>query len=102
MEPLDDHLTALAAALVPYRAAAAGRLARWGGQLAWHLGRGGRLLGAGNGRRAAGGRRRPPGTGASAAEAQHLAAELVGRLRGERIPLSAIALTADSAALTAI
>jgi D-sedoheptulose 7-phosphate isomerase len=87
MEPLDDHLTALAAAIVPYRAAA-GRLARWGGQLAWHLGRGGRLLVAGN--------------GGSAAEAQHLAAELVGRLRGERIPLSAIALTPDSSAVTAI
>src|SRR3954454_22386309 len=87
MEPLDDHLTALAAAIVPYRAAA-GRLARWGGQLAWHLGRGGRLLVAGN--------------GGSAAEAQHLAAELVGRLRGERMPLSAIALTPDSSAVTAI
>jgi D-sedoheptulose 7-phosphate isomerase len=42
------------------------------------------------------------GNGGSAAEAQHLAAELVGRLRGERIPLSAIALTADTSALTAI
>src|SRR3954468_20035194 len=88
MEPLDDHLTALAAALVPYRAAAAGRLARWGGQLAWPLGRGGRLLAAGN--------------GGSAAEAQHLAAELVGKLREDRTPLSAIALCADSASVTAI
>jgi D-sedoheptulose 7-phosphate isomerase len=42
------------------------------------------------------------GNGGSAAEAQHLAAELVGRLRTERIPLSAIALTPDSSAVTAI
>ncbi|MET0416898.1 MAG: SIS domain-containing protein [Actinoplanes sp.] len=84
---LDHHLTALAAAIVPFRASA-GRLARWGALLAQHLGEGGRLLVAGN--------------GGSAAEAQHLAAELVGRLRGERIPLSAIALTADTSAVTAI
>jgi D-sedoheptulose 7-phosphate isomerase len=84
---VDDHLAALAAALVPYRAAA-DRLAAWGSQLAWTLGRGGRLLVAGN--------------GGSAAEAQHLAAELIGRLREDRAPLSAIALCADSAAVTAI
>ena len=88
MNPLDQHLSALAAALPPFRATAAGLLARWGEQLAWHLGQGGRLLVAGN--------------GGSAAEAQHLAAELVGRLRGERMPLSAIALTPDSSAVTAI
>ena len=42
------------------------------------------------------------GNGGSAAEAQHLTGELVGRFREERRPLSAIALHADSSALTAI
>jgi D-sedoheptulose 7-phosphate isomerase len=87
LSPLDSHLRALAEALEPFRASA-GLLARWGEQLAWHLGQGGRVLVAGN--------------GGSAAEAQHLTAELVGRLREERIPLSAIALTPESCAVTAI
>jgi phosphoheptose isomerase len=51
--------------------------------LAWH-----RLLVAGN--------------GGSAAEAQHLTAELVGRYVDERPPLSAIALHAETSSLTAI
>lgn len=42
------------------------------------------------------------GNGGSAAEAQHLAAEIVGRYRRERSPYPAIALTADSATVTAI
>ena len=42
------------------------------------------------------------GNGGSAADAQHLAAELVGRFVRERRPLAAIALTTDSSALTAI
>jgi D-sedoheptulose 7-phosphate isomerase len=42
------------------------------------------------------------GNGGSAAEAQHLVAELVGRFRRERDPWSALALTADSSVLTAI
>ncbi len=87
LSPLDLHLGALAGAIIPFRAAA-GLLAGWGEELAWHLGQGGRLLVAGN--------------GGSAAEAQHLAAELVGRLRTERIPLSAMALTPDSSVVTAI
>jgi phosphoheptose isomerase len=49
---------------------------------------GGRLLAAGN--------------GGSAAEAQHLTAELVGRYDGDRRPFSAIALHADTSSLTAI
>lgn len=85
--PLDSHLAGLAAALGPFRGQGA-VLAQWGSDLAWHLGRGGRLLVCGN--------------GGSAAEAQHLAAELVGRLRDDRVPLSAIALTADSSGVTAI
>ncbi len=42
------------------------------------------------------------GNGGSAAQAQHFAAELVGRYERERLGLSALALTADSATLTAI
>jgi D-sedoheptulose 7-phosphate isomerase len=42
------------------------------------------------------------GNGGSAVEAQHFVAELVGRYRIERQPLAAVALTADSASLTAI
>lgn len=42
------------------------------------------------------------GNGGSAADAQHLAAELVGRFMLERAPLSAWALTANTSSLTAI
>ena len=42
------------------------------------------------------------GNGGSAADAQHLAGELVCRLNFERHGLAGIALTADTAALTAI
>jgi rfaE bifunctional protein nucleotidyltransferase chain/domain/rfaE bifunctional protein kinase chain/domain len=87
MDPLEYHLDALADAIGPYRTVAA-RLADWGSELARLLKGGGRLLVAGN--------------GGSAAEAQHLAAELVGKLRDDRMPLSAIALTPDSSAVTAI
>ena len=60
----------------------------WGRQLARVLMGGGRLLTAGN--------------GGSAAQAQHLTAELVGRYRDDRPPLSAVALCAETSALTAI
>jgi D-sedoheptulose 7-phosphate isomerase len=60
----------------------------WGRVLAHVLPRGARLLVAGN--------------GGSAAQAQHLAAELVGRYREERAPFSAISLTADTSSLTAL
>jgi len=60
----------------------------WGRTLAGVLGGGGRLLAAGN--------------GGSASQAQHLTAELVGRYRDERAPFSAIALCAESSAVTAI
>ncbi|WP_162938409.1 D-sedoheptulose-7-phosphate isomerase [Mycobacterium kyogaense] len=60
----------------------------WARQLAGVLTGGGRLLACGN--------------GGSAAEAQHLTAELVGRFADERRPLSAIALHADTSALTAV
>ena len=42
------------------------------------------------------------GNGGSFADAQHLAAELVGRYRRDRRPLSAIALTPDACSLSAI
>ncbi|HEY6793425.1 MAG TPA: SIS domain-containing protein [Kineosporiaceae bacterium] len=62
---------------------------RWGADLAALFRRGGRLLAAGN--------------GGSAAEAQHLTAELVGRFEaGGRPPLSAIALHAETSTVTAL
>ncbi len=42
------------------------------------------------------------GNGGSAADSQHLAAELQGRFLRERAPLAALALTANASALTAI
>lgn len=42
------------------------------------------------------------GNGGSAADAQHIAAEIVGRYKVERRGLPAIALTTDTSALTAI
>lgn len=64
------------------------RLERWADHLAATLRGGGRLLAAGN--------------GGSAAQSQHLVAELVGKLDGDRPPLSAIALSAETCGLTAI
>lgn len=42
------------------------------------------------------------GNGGSAADAQHIAAELIGRFERERRPLPAIALPADTSSVTAI
>lgn len=64
------------------------RIESWGRHLADVLTGGGRLLACGN--------------GGSAAEAQHLTGELVGRFCSDRRPFSAIALHADTSALTAI
>jgi D-sedoheptulose 7-phosphate isomerase len=50
----------------------------------------------------AGGRLYVLGNGGSAADAQHIAAELVGRFKKDRKALPAIALTTDTSALTAI
>jgi D-sedoheptulose 7-phosphate isomerase len=82
-EHIDAHADALAGLY-----AESVRLERWGLRLARVLGGGGRVLVAGN--------------GGSAAEAQHLTAELVGRYRDDRPPFSAIALCAESSAVTAI
>ena len=51
---------------------------------------------------AAGGKLLIAGNGGSAADAQHIAAELTGRFLRERKPLPALALHANSSALTAI
>jgi len=42
------------------------------------------------------------GNGGSAADSQHLAAELVGRFKRERQPIPSIALTTDSSVLTCV
>jgi D-sedoheptulose 7-phosphate isomerase len=42
------------------------------------------------------------GNGGSAADAQHFAAELVGRFERERLPLPGLALTTDTSILTAV
>jgi D-sedoheptulose 7-phosphate isomerase len=42
------------------------------------------------------------GNGGSAADAQHIAAEFVGRFQRERRPLAAIALTTDTSILTSL
>ncbi|WP_103381369.1 D-sedoheptulose-7-phosphate isomerase [Pseudonocardia dioxanivorans] len=84
---LHQHVDRLAESLDGLRAATP-VLVRWGAELAVRLTTGSRLLACGN--------------GGSAAEAQHLTAELVGRFRADRVPLSAIALHADTSSVTAI
>ncbi|MET9019290.1 SIS domain-containing protein [Actinopolymorpha sp. NPDC004070] len=51
---------------------------------------------------AAGGRLYTFGNGGSAADAQHLAAELIGRYKRERRPLPAVALSVDPSVVTCI
>jgi len=51
---------------------------------------------------AGGGKLLVMGNGGSAADAQHFAAELVGRFRRERAALPAVALTTDTSILTAV
>ncbi len=82
------HCQALQDALVSLREHGLEQVAQWGRHLAATLPVGGRLLAAGN--------------GGSAAQAQHLTAELVGRYQRERPAYSAIALHADTSSLTAI
>jgi D-sedoheptulose 7-phosphate isomerase len=81
------HCDDLAVALADFRAHCPAVHA-WGADLAERLGAGARLLAAGN--------------GGSAAQAQHLTAELVGRYRDERPAFSALALHADTSSTTAI
>ncbi len=82
-----DHLRALRRALDGFDTCV-DTATGWGQQLADVLGGGGRLLAAGN--------------GGSAAQAQHLCAELVGRYRDERGPFSALCLSAETSSLTAL
>jgi glycosyltransferase involved in cell wall biosynthesis/phosphoheptose isomerase len=81
------HLVALRESLSELEQEA-DRLDAWGLTLAGTLIEGGRLLAVGN--------------GGSAAEAQHLTAELVGRFQSERRPFSALCLHGDTSSLTAI
>lgn len=83
----DRRLEALAEAALQFREQVP-RIEAWGRRLAGVLRGGGRLLACGN--------------GGSAAEAQHLTAELVGRFESERCPLSAIPLHGDTSSVTAI
>jgi type III pantothenate kinase len=82
-----EHLAILADSLHRLEGELDG-LTEWGERLADRLLDGGRLLAVGN--------------GGSAAQAQHLTAELVGRYQSEREPLSALCLHGDTSSLTAI
>jgi D-beta-D-heptose 7-phosphate kinase/D-beta-D-heptose 1-phosphate adenosyltransferase len=83
----DEHLRRLTSAVAELGPAL--RVAdSWGTRLASVLAGGGRLLAAGN--------------GGSAAQAQHLTAELVGRYHRDRPPFSGICLSAETSTLTAI
>jgi D-sedoheptulose 7-phosphate isomerase len=82
-----EHVAALVDALERLTSSL-DRVERWGLALTGVLERDGRLLACGN--------------GGSAADAQHLTAELVGRYRDDRRPFSAIALCAETSSLTAI
>jgi D-sedoheptulose 7-phosphate isomerase len=86
-DPVLAHLRALSAAAAT-AVGYAPTVSAWGAELARRFEAGGQLLTCGN--------------GGSAAEAQHLTGEMVGRFRYDRRPLPAIALCADSAATTAI
>jgi len=83
----EAHFTALEEAARRCRPAAA-RITAWARELAAALESGGRLLACGN--------------GGSAAEAQHLTGEFVGRFRRDRRPYAAIPLHADGSAATAV
>ncbi|MFI2238588.1 SIS domain-containing protein [Streptomyces chrestomyceticus] len=90
-QPLDAahrHCQSLQDAVSTLRRTSLRRLAEWGTHLGTVLPVGGRLLAAGN--------------GGSAAQAQHLTAELVGRYQQDRPAYSAIALHAETSSLTAI
>ena len=86
-DPVRGHLVAHVRGVMELEGQA-DRLKDWGDRLARLLLGGGRLLVAGN--------------GGSAAQAQHLTGELVGRYREERPALSAIALHAETSTLSAI
>lgn len=82
-----DHVAALYAALADFDRGVE-QAERWGRNLAHRLSGGAKLLAAGN--------------GGSAAQAQHLTGELVGRYCEDRPAFSAICLTAETSTLTAL
>ncbi|MEE6282045.1 PfkB family carbohydrate kinase [Georgenia sp. MJ170] len=84
---IDEHRTELDAAL-DFLQQHAGTMDAWARELADRLPAGSRLLAAGN--------------GGSAAEAQHLTAELVGRFLHDRQAFSAISLCVESSSVSAI
>ncbi|MEV4333161.1 SIS domain-containing protein [Streptomyces sp. NPDC049597] len=88
LQDAHQHCQSLQDALGRLRRDGIGRIADWAAHLASVLPAGGRLLAAGN--------------GGSAAQAQHLTAELVGRYRQERPAFSAISLHAETSSVTAI
>jgi D-sedoheptulose 7-phosphate isomerase len=87
MKPAEEHLRHTASAITALESQI-DVIEAWGATIAEILLNGGRLLAAGN--------------GGSAAQAQHLTAELVGRYAEERQPLSAIPLHGDTSSLTAL
>ena len=82
-----EHLALLRHALLALDAEIE-RIEGWARHLAGVLLRGGRLLAAGN--------------GGSAAQAQHVTSELVGRYRDDRPAFSALSLHAETSSVTAI
>jgi D-sedoheptulose 7-phosphate isomerase len=87
---IESYIDESLAALTAFRADAQAQdtLAQMAGAVTASMRAGGKLLIAGN--------------GGSAADAQHIAGEIVSRLWFDRAPLPAIALTVDSSVLTAI
>ncbi|MBL1089935.1 D-sedoheptulose-7-phosphate isomerase [Streptomyces sp. NPDC001739] len=88
LESAHQHCQSLQEALGHLRRHSLHQLAQWASHLSAVLPLGGRLLAAGN--------------GGSAAQAQHLTAELVGRYQQERPAYSAVALHAETSSVTAI
>jgi D-sedoheptulose 7-phosphate isomerase len=84
---ISDRIEASLAAIASLREQA-DRIEEFGSMLITCLQRGGTIYTCGN--------------GGSAAEALHLAEELIGRYRGDRPPLRALCLNADPTALTCI
>jgi D-sedoheptulose 7-phosphate isomerase len=85
---LDDELAAHVTALTGTVAESSGAIADIVARLCSCFDEGGKLLLCGN--------------GGSAADAQHIAAEFMNRLRLDRRPLPAIALTTDTSVLTCV
>lgn len=82
-EKIDSHIN-----VIENLAQMEAQIAQAGTLLSQAVCRGGKILVCGN--------------GGSAADAQHFAAELIGRFQKERPPIQAIALTTDTSVLTAL